>query len=58
MQDDNNAPPNSISTNMDESDTISQIFDKILKRILLHLSKPSVVALVNGLFSDNFPTDS
>ena len=58
MQDDNNAPPNSISTNIDESDTISQIFDKILKRILLHLSKPSVVALINGLFSDNFPPDS
>ena len=58
MQDENNTPPNNINTNLDESDTVSQIFDKILKRILLYLSKPSVVALINGLFSDNFPPDS
>ena len=58
MLDSNNAPPISIKTSLEEDDTISQIFDKILKRILLYLSKTSVIALINGLFSANFPPDS
>ena len=43
---------------MDTNDTTSQIFDKILKRILLSLSSPSIVDLINGLFSEDFPRDS
>jgi len=50
MQEENNAPPN--------DDTISQIFDKILKRILLSLSGASIVAFINGMFSESFPLDS
>jgi len=40
------------------NDTISQIFDKILKRILLSLSTASIIDLINGMFSENFPRDS
>ena len=61
MQDENtsNSPPLMINTNLEVSDSITQIFDKILKRILLYLSKPSVIALINGLFSkSHFPPDS
>ena len=58
MPDKNKTLPDKTNTNHDESDSITQIFDKILKRILLHLSKHSVVALINGLFSSNFPPDS
>ena len=58
MQDGNKTLPSIINTNLDDNDSITQIFDKILKRILLYLSKPSVIALINGLFSDNFPPDS
>jgi len=55
MQEENNVPPD---IDITINDTISQIFDKILKRILLALSKPSVVSFINGMFSENFPLDS
>ena len=58
MRDRNNTPPINIDAALDEDDTISQIFDKVLKRILLYISKTSVVALINGLFSEDFPRDS
>ena len=40
-----------------ENDTISQIFDKLLKRIL-SLSKGAVIDFINGMFDENFPPDS
>jgi len=55
MQEENNAPPD---ITLYSNDTIRQIFDKILKRILLALSKPSVIAFINGMFSESFPLDS
>jgi len=58
MQEENNVPPDINDITLDSNDTISQIFDKILKRILLALSKPSVIAFINGMFSENFPLDS
>ena len=39
------------------SKKISQIFDKILKRIL-NLSKIAIISLINGIFNENFPLDS
>ena len=41
----------------DSNDTLSQIFDKLVKRIL-SLSKGAVIDLINGMFSGNFPPDS
>ena len=58
MQDKTLSPLHNTNTTPPEKDTTSQIFDKLMKRILLYLSKPSVVALINGLFSDNFPPNS
>ena len=58
MQEENNIPPDIKDITLDSNDTISQIFDKILKRILLALSKPSVTAFINGMFSESFPLDS
>jgi len=58
MQEENNVPPDIKDITLDSNDTISQIFDKILKRILLALSKPSVTAFINGMFSESFPLDS
>ena len=58
MPDDNNAPPDIKDVMLEENDTISQIFDKILKAILLRLSKASIIDLINGLFEDNFLSDS
>jgi len=43
---------------LDNNDTIRQIFDKILKRILFRQSKAAIINLINGLFEDNFPSDS
>ena len=40
------------------NDGISQIFDKILKRILLAMSSAAIIDLINGLFSEDFPLDS
>ena len=44
----------------DTGDTISQIFDKIIKRLLQGgVSKTAVVSLINGLYSENFvPSES
>ena len=56
MEDNNNI---SASDTTDETgDSISQIFDKIIKRILYSFSKPAVINLINGLFNENFPPDS
>ena len=41
----------------DSNDTISQIFDKLFKR-MLSLSRRAVIDFINGLFGDNFPLDS
>ena len=46
-----------IEDSITENDTISQIFDKLFKR-MLSLSRSAVIAFINGLFSDNFPTES
>ena len=56
MQEENNAPPD--TKDITSNDTINQIFDKILKRTLLSLSKASVIAFINGMFLENFPLDS
>ena len=56
MQEENNVPPD--IKDITSNDTISQIFDKLLKRILLTLSKPSVTAFINGMFSESFPLNS
>ena len=37
--------------------TINQIYDKILKRILV-MSRGAVINLINALFKMNFPLDS
>ena len=58
MQDVSKKTPKTKDIALDSTDTISQIFDKILKRILLRLSKSAIIALINGLFGENFPTDS
>jgi len=54
----NSVPPSTKGIDLDKSDTIHQIFDKILKRILLSLSSGSIIAFINGLFSEDFPLDS
>ena len=38
-------------------DNITQIYDKIFKRILT-LSNVAVINFINGIFNKNFPTDS
>ena len=53
----NNAGSAESTSPFEESDTISQIFDKLLKRIL-SLSKGAVIDLVNGMFDEDFPPDS
>ena len=58
MQEENNVPPDIKDIALDTNDTISHIFDKILKRVLLSLSNASVIAFINGMFSENFPLDS
>ena len=58
MQEENNVPPDIKDITLDSNDTISQIFDKVLKRVLLASSKPSVTAFINGMFSESFPLDS
>ena len=59
MQDKNNKRPNiSEETPPDGDDTINQIFDKILKRILFRQSKIAIINLINGLYDDNFPSSS
>jgi len=58
VQEENNVPPDTNDITLDSNDTINQIFDKILKRILLSLSKPSIIAFINGMFSETFPLDS
>ena len=40
-----------------KKESINQIYDKILKRILT-LSAKAVINLINGLFGTNFPLDS
>ena len=40
-----------------EKETINQIYDKILKRILM-LSQGAVINLINALFNMHFPLDS
>ena len=54
MQEENSVSPVELNTN----DTINQIFDKIIKYIFFNLSKTSVISLINGMFSENFPLDS
>jgi hypothetical protein len=54
----NSVPPDFKDITWDNNDTIGQIFDKTLKRILLSLSKGSIIAFINGMFSENFPLDS
>jgi len=58
MQGKSNKPPEIKDITLDSTDTISQIFDKILKRILLSLSKASVIAFINGMFSECFPLNT
>ena len=45
------------SKNAREEESITQIYDKIFKRILT-LSNVAVVNFINGIFGKNFPTDS
>jgi len=58
LQDENNRPSKIKDITIENNDTISQIFDKILKRILLALSPASVITFINGMFTENFPLDS
>jgi len=58
MQEENNIQSDMENIILDSNYTISQIFDKILKRILLASSSASVVAFINGMFSEDFPPDS
>jgi len=48
---------NTQTQNEATENSINQIYDKILKRILT-LSSGAVLNLINGLFKTNFPTDS
>ena len=46
-------------SSLDTNDTISQIFDKIIKRILQGgVSKAAVVDFINGLYGENLPRDN
>jgi len=58
VQEENNLPLDIENITLDSNTNISQIFDKILKRILMASSNASVVAFINGMFSENFPRDS
>jgi hypothetical protein len=55
LQKENSASP---PVELNNNDPISQIFDKIIKYIFFNLSKASVISLINGMFSENFPLDS